>query len=48
VTTSAPDALTALEQSIKFLYFPVPTISLDEKFLLEILKKSFVAINPLQ
>ena len=31
VTMSAPDAFTALAVSIKFLYFPVPTINLDLK-----------------
>ena len=38
VTISAPEALTALAHSLKFLYFPVPTINLDVNFLFEILK----------
>ena len=40
VTMSAPDAFTALAVSIKFLYFPVPTINLDLKDLPAILKIS--------
>ena len=36
--------LTELEYSEKFLYFPVPTINIDLKFLLAIFKKSFTTL----
>tara|TARA_B100000941_G_C28398726_1_gene496840 strand:+ start:594 stop:749 length:156 start_codon:yes stop_codon:yes gene_type:complete len=41
VTISAPDAITAFAVSEKFLYLPVPTISLDFKSLPATLKISF-------
>ena len=47
VTISAPDAFTAFAVSEKFLYFPVPTINLEESFILAILKMSFVIYPPL-
>ena len=37
---SAPEVLIASAVSDKFLYFPVPTISLDFKFILSILNLS--------
>ena len=41
VTISAPDIYIDFNASISFLYFPVPTKSLDEKVLLEIHRSSF-------
>ena len=41
VTISAPEDLIASAVSLKFLYFPVPTINLELSFLFAILKISF-------
>ena len=45
VTISAPEALMAFAVSEKFLYFPVPTISLDLSDLLATLKISFFKLS---
>ena len=46
VTILAPEALTASAVSVKLLYFPVPTINLEEIDLPAILSISFFILAP--